>query len=217
MMRLSDDQLCQFREDGFLIIRDFFRLGATPTRDRMDRWLVDELAKAVRRGQNSGQTRRGRFCTRLTQTQREFPGAAVLIHITACLGSRWRTCGGRKELLDVVEQILGPEGFAGHPVWNLRSKTPLNPLATVPWHRRRPIDTGAEHAHQPTAWIPLIDANAVNGTLQVLAAVAAAARFSRTARAGHRHEKSWYLHIADEDLPEGRSCSPARCRSAHCC
>ena len=23
-MRLSDDQLCQFREDGFLIVRDFF-------------------------------------------------------------------------------------------------------------------------------------------------------------------------------------------------
>ena len=111
---------------------------------------------------------------------------------------------GSKPLLDVVEQILGPE-IAGHPVWNLRSKTPLNPLATVPWHQDTAyLAPGAEHTLQPTAWIPFLDADAVNGTLQVI-------------RGGHRsgqvfrhrpertrgHEKSWYLYIADEDLPAG--------------
>ena len=87
----------------------------------------------------------------------------------------------------------------------MRSKTPRNPLATVPWHQDTAyLAPGAEHTLQPTAWIPLIDANAINGTLQVL-------------RGGHRSgqvvrhrlertqgsEKSWYLYIADEDLPKG--------------
>jgi hypothetical protein len=78
-------------------------------------------------------------------------------------------------------------------------------LATVPWHQDTAyLTSGAEHTLQPTAWIPLIDADSINGTLQVL-------------RGGHRHgqvfphrlertrghENSWYLYIADEDLPTG--------------
>jgi hypothetical protein len=40
----------------------------------------------------------------------------------------------KKNLLNVVEQLIGPE-IAGHPVWNLRTKTPQNEATTVPWHQ----------------------------------------------------------------------------------
>ena len=33
-----------------------------------------------------------------------------------------------------MEQILGPD-IMGHPVWNIRSKTPQNEATTVPWHQ----------------------------------------------------------------------------------
>ena len=117
----------------------------------------------------------------------------------ASLGQPLADLWGCKQLLDVVEQVLGPE-IAGHPVWNLRTKTPLNPLTTVPWHQDTAfMAAGAEHTFQPTAWIPFIDADSVNGTL-------------RTLRGGHRsgkvfphqqYKKTWYLYITDDDLPEG--------------
>ena len=87
-------------------------------------------------------------------------------------------------------------------MWNLRSKTPLNPLATVPWHQDTAyLAPGAEHTLQPTAWIPLIDANAVNGTLQVLRGGHRSGKVFRHRPSGR--QESWYLCIADEDLPEG--------------
>ena len=39
-----------------------------------------------------------------------------------------------ERLLNVIEQLIGPE-IAGHPVWNLRTKTPQNEATTVPWHQ----------------------------------------------------------------------------------
>ena len=205
-MQLTDTQLCQFQDDGFLILRDFFSRGQLqPVIEWID-GLVDDLAERLYaagkiRDKYTGES----FDTRLTKLEEEFAGAAVLIHIHGVLGQPLADLWASRKLLAVIEQILGPE-IAGHPVWNLRSKTPLNPLATVPWHQDTAyLAPGAEHTLQPTAWIPLVDADRVNGTLQVL-------------RGGHRsgqvfrhrlertrgHEKSWYLCIADEDLPAGR-------------
>ena len=58
--------------------------------------------------------------------------------------------------------------ISGHPVWNLRTKTPRNEQTTVPWHQDNAyFDTDAINTLVPTAWIPLIDANMENGCLQV--------------------------------------------------
>jgi len=57
--------------------------------------------------------------------------------------------------------------LSGHPVWNLRTKTPNNEELTVPWHQDNAyLDPSALHALQPTAWVPLIDANVENGCMQ---------------------------------------------------
>ena len=199
-MRLSLDQLHRYHEDGFLIVRDFFGWEQLQPVIEWINGVVDELAqKLYAAGKIRDKHAHEGFYTRLTKLEQEFPGAAVLVHIHGILGQPLADLWASEELLDVIEQILGPE-IAGHPVWNLRTKTPLNPLATVPWHQDTAyLAPGAEHTLQPTAWIPLIDADAVNGTLQVL-------------RGGHRsgkvfrhrqHGKSWYLRIADDDLPEG--------------
>ena len=39
-----------------------------------------------------------------------------------------------EKFINLAEQILGPD-VAGHPVWNLRVKTPNNEATTVPWHQ----------------------------------------------------------------------------------
>jgi len=40
-----------------------------------------------------------------------------------------------ERLLNVAEQLLGTSDIIGHPVWNLRCKTPNSKAATVPWHQ----------------------------------------------------------------------------------
>ena len=46
----------------------------------------------------------------------------------------FRDLWSNERLLNAVEQLIGPE-IAGHPVWNLRTKTPNNEASTVPWHQ----------------------------------------------------------------------------------
>lgn len=202
---LTDSQLRQYRNDGFLIVEDFFRPEELqPVIDEVEA-MVDELAERLyAHGKIRNKHEAEGFATRLTRLEQEFPGAAVLIHVRGILEPALADLWSSPRLLDLVEQLLGPE-VAGHPVWNLRSKTPNNPLVTVPWHQDTAyLAAGAERTFQPTAWIPLVDANEVNGTLQVV-------------RGGHRagqlfphvpenrtgHPSSWYLTLPEEELPEG--------------
>ncbi len=39
------------------------------------------------------------------------------------------------KVLNLMEQLLGTQDIIGHPVWNLRCKTPRNEPTTVPWHQ----------------------------------------------------------------------------------
>ncbi|MGO8688797.1 MAG: phytanoyl-CoA dioxygenase family protein [Thermoguttaceae bacterium] len=199
-MLLSKDQIRQYHEDGFLIVPNFFSREQLQPVIQWINSVVDDLAERLyAAGKIRDKHADADFYTRLTKLEKEFPGAAVLVHIYGILGQPLADLWGCKQLLDVVEQVLGPE-IAGHPVWNLRTKTPLNPLTTVPWHQDTAfMAAGAEHTFQPTAWIPFIDADSVNGTL-------------RTLRGGHRsgkvfphqqYKKTWYLYITDDDLPEG--------------
>jgi len=203
-MRLTDSQLKQFRNDGFLIVPGVFARAQLQSVIDWINGLVDDLAERLYAAGKIRNTHANEdFHTRLTRLEEEFPGAAVLIHIHGVLGQPLADLWGSNALLDIIEQILGPE-IAGHPVWNLRSKTPHNPLATVPWHQDTAyLAPGAERTLQPTAWIPLVDANRVNGTLQVLRGGHRSGQiFRHQLERTHGHQRSWYLRIADEDLPE---------------
>ncbi|HLJ55231.1 MAG TPA: phytanoyl-CoA dioxygenase family protein [Chthonomonadaceae bacterium] len=204
-MALSPEQLAAFDQDGFVILPEFFTAAELASVKSEIDALVDSLAerlhaagKIVDRHEDAG------FRTRLALLERDYPGAAVLIHIGGILGPELARLWETPRLLDIVEQIIGPE-IAGHPVWNLRSKTPQNALVTVPWHQDTAyLAAGAEATLQPTAWIPLVEANGRNGTLQV---VRGGHRSGRVARHrlenGRGHKDSWYLFIRDDELPQG--------------
>ena len=81
-------------------------------------------------------------------------------------------------LMGVARQLLDPDGetgIAGHPVWNLRCKTPeqlSHGQATVPWHQDNAyLDEESWATLQVTAWVPLVDTNATNGCMQVVRAL----------------------------------------------
>ena len=204
-MPLTPDQLKQYHEEGFLIIPDFFEEAELqPVINAIDA-KVDRLAEKLNeQGKITDTFEREGFLTRLTKLEQASKGAATVLHSSGLLPDELATLWSSPKLLDVMEQILGNE-IAGHPVWNIRAKTPLNPLATVPWHQDTAyLAAGSESTFQPTAWIPLVDANSTNGAMQVI-------------RGGHKHggvlkhqlerelgkTDSWYLYVRDEDLPPG--------------
>jgi len=168
-MPLTNTALDQYFADGSLIVRDLFsEAELQPAIDAINE-KVDALAERLyASGTIENKFEREGFLTRLTKLEQAFPGAATLIHTGGILPQTFIELWGGKKLLDIIEQVLGPE-IAGHPVWNLRSKTPHNPLATVPWHQDTAyLAEGSEDTFQPTAWIPLVDANKVNGCMQVI-------------------------------------------------
>ncbi len=204
-MALSKAQVDRYFEDGFLIVEDLFAAAELqPVMDEID-GIVDDLAERLyAAGKITDKHADKGFYTRLTALEHDFKGAAVLVHINGWLGPQLARLWSAPRLLDIVEQFIGSD-IAGHPVWNIRSKTPDTRLMTVPWHQDTAyLDPGAERTLQPTAWIPFIDANAANGGLQVLRG-----GHRRGAVARHRLEntvgdrKSWYLYIDEADLPAG--------------
>ncbi len=151
---------------------------------------VDLLAdKLYNGGKIKDKCENAGFYERLILLEKQFKGVSVLHHKQGFLPVGFRNLWTNERLLNMVEQLIGPniageirESWAfdipdssllqpaGHPVWNLRTKTPHNEQATVPWHQDNAyLDSSALHTFQPTAWIPLIDANMENGCMQVTA------------------------------------------------
>jgi hypothetical protein len=204
-MTLSQSDVDRYFSDGFLIVEDLFtRAELQPVMDEIDS-IVDDLARRLKSAGKITNIHADKgFYERLTALEKDHKGAAVLVHINGWLGPQLARLWSSPRLLDIIEQFIGPD-IAGHPVWNIRSKTPDTRLMTVPWHQDTAyLDPGAETTLQPTAWIPFLDANAVNGGLQVLRGGHRAGSVAR-----HRLEssvgdsKSWYLYIDEADLPPG--------------
>ncbi len=204
-MGLNRAQAEQYFEDGFLIVEDLFsRRDLQPAMDDIAA-IVDQLATRLHAaGRIKGLYRNHGFDTRLAAIEVECPGAAIWVTHRGDLRPGLRQLWSSDALLDIVECIIGPD-IAGHPIWNIRSKTPRTTLMTVPWHQDTAyLMPGAEQTEQPVAWIPLTDVTAENGALQVI-------------RGGHRDgrvirhrlhrqigdARSSFLYIDDEDLPVG--------------
>ncbi|XP_070577373.1 uncharacterized protein [Ptychodera flava] len=196
--QLDEAQLKQFFEEGYTLVPDFFsREELQPVRDAVAD-CVDRLAnklydagKITKKHQDAG------LFKRMTLIEKQFPGAAVLLHKTGWLPQAFRDLWSDQKLLNVVEQFIGTE-IAGHPVWNLRVKVPQNEEATVPWHQDSAyLDSDALKVLQPTAWIPLLDTNEHNGCMQV-------------AKGGHRSGilgkhvccagGTWYVDLTEEEM-----------------
>ena len=204
-MKLDRQQSDRYFEDGFLIVEDLLsREDVQGTIDDIVA-IVDELA---RRLHAAGRIRdlyldHG-FGTRLAALEAQCPGAAIWVTHLGDLRPGLRQLWSSPKLLDIVGDLIGPD-IAGHPIWNIRSKTPRTTLMTVPWHQDTAyLKPGAERTEQPVAWIPLTDVTRQNGALQVI-------------RGGHRpgavvphhlerlvgDSRSSFLYIDEDDLPGG--------------
>ena len=204
-MRLSEDQVQQYMDDGFLLVEDVFT--ADELRPVMDEFedIVDEWAERLSAAGKIGDKHEGEdLYTRLASLEKEWSGIAPLIHNREQTRPGLAKLWSSDNLLDMVEQFIGPD-ISGHPVSVVRTKTPNTPLMTVPWHQDAAyFEEGAEKTLQPTAWIPFTDVSEKNGTLQVIRGSHKTGKvFPHRPEKETAHPESWYIHIEEEDLPPG--------------
>ena len=204
-MRLTNEQVEQYFDDGFLLVEDVFtRDELQPVLDWFEE-IVDIWADKLHRAGRVMETFKGEdVYTRLASLEKAWPGAGALITQRNSMGTALANLWSSDKLLDMAEQFIGPDIY-GHPISIFRSKTPDTALMTVPWHQDSGyFMEGGEGTLQPTAWIPFIDTDLENGTLQF---VRGSHKFETVFphRLEHEigHPESWYLYIAEEDMPPG--------------
>ena len=196
--QLEKWQVDQFFEKGFVLVPNFFtQEELDPVKNAISE-LVDGLAnKLFAAGKIDDKCENAGFYQRLILLEKQFPGTAVLLHKLGILPPAFQALWSNERLLNVMEQFIGPD-IAGHPVWNLRTKTPRNEQVTVPWHQDNAyLDETCLHTLQPTAWIPLLDANVNNGCMQV---VSKGHRLGKTAKHTCCAGGTWYVDLSEKEM-----------------
>ncbi|XP_022344797.2 uncharacterized protein LOC111137580 [Crassostrea virginica] len=197
--QLPDHLIKQFFEEGYILVEDFFdtETELDPVREAINT-LVDDLAKKLYdAGKIKKLYKEFGFFERLTKIEEEFPGANIILHKTGKLPQAFRNLWANDKLLNVIEQLIGPD-IATSPVWNLRTKIPKNNATIVPWHQDSGyFDNQSYEVMIPTAWIPLLDTDDFNGGMQV------AKKGHRTGRVA-THQccwgNTWYVMLEEEEM-----------------
>ena len=166
---ISKEQIEQYKEEGYTIVEDVFdKDELNPILNEFDEIVDDFAEKAFQAGKIQNKHDDKDVFKRLASLEKDFKGSSVLIHHRGELKPALANLWGSKKLLDMVENWVGKD-ISGHPVWNIRSKTPQTARMTVPWHQDSAyLKEGAEKTTQPAAWIPFLDVNKNNGCMQVV-------------------------------------------------
>jgi phytanoyl-CoA hydroxylase len=204
-MRLTQAQIKEFHAEGFLVIENLFDdEDLQPVIDEINA-EIDRLARElVAAGELSRAYEEEGFLTRLSRIHAETDKVYFGIASGRLSGPGIFSSLTNPKLLDLVESLVGPEIIATS-IYRLRPKIPQLAYGVVPWHQ----DSGffepyCDKSLILTVWIPMVDATAERGCMQViprahLGEVFYHTLFSpETARKGAR-----YYYIPDEKLPEG--------------
>ncbi len=201
---LDSEQVQQFHEDGYLIVRDLLpREALQPFIDELEQKVDESITEAVSRGLLDAADAHSDapFTTRL----------ALVSDACSDVEWVWQRVHGKQHktagmftfrtwptLLDAAESLIGPE-ILGHPQTVTRVKLPDQEKTVVPWHQDlaylKPEDAGETLI--VNFWIPLVKATAENGCMQVIRGSHRAGLLPHDARV------SIYKGVAEADMPEG--------------
>ncbi|XP_005105567.1 uncharacterized protein LOC101849867 isoform X4 [Aplysia californica] len=206
--QLPNVQIKQFFEKGYLIVPEFFKKEELDACRKDIEKLVEDLAQWLyKAGKIKDLHKDKSLFQRLTHLEKEFPGTNVILHKQGKLAQSFQALWSNERLLNVVEQLIGPE-IMGHPVWNLRTKTPQNEATTVPWHQDSAyLDNESYSVLQPAAWIPLLDANENNGCMEVVSGGHLTGKIARhTCCWGN----TWYVELSEKDIEDSLEVTVAK-------
>lgn len=174
--KLTEEQIQQFHEDGFLHVKDLLPMHALQP-------LIDELSQMVEEGTQAA-VKAGVLDESKTYHDEPFETRLGLVsHACSDLNWIWRNSFSNQkirtagmfilrtapELLDVVGSLIGQEIFA-HPQFNFRAKLPKQDITVIPWHQDLAylIPEEAGETLVVNVWLPLAKAYKENGCMQVI-------------------------------------------------
>ena len=203
-MIISKRQIEQYKEEGYTIVENVFSPDELkPVLNEFEEIVNNFAEEAFAAGKITNKHENENVFRQLANLEKDFPGSSVLIHSKGELKPELAKLWGSNKLLDIVENWIGKD-ISGHPVWNIRSKTPQTVRMTVPWHQDSAyLKEGAEKTVQPAAWIPFLNVDKNNGCMQVIPG-----GHDPSKVLDHKLEKkagvknSWYLYIEDRNIPE---------------
>ena len=166
---LSPEQVAFYREEGYLVLREFLSQDDLVPVKRAMCDKVSEIAdRLFEAGKIADRLENEPFETRLARLFEDKSDEDFLK-----FGRSWRDRHpgyfefmSNPKILDAVESLLGPEIFA-NPVYNTRPKVPRVAAGAVPWHQDRSYWPGANANPVITVWIPIVDSTEVNGCLHI--------------------------------------------------
>ena len=200
---LNSAEIEQYYEKGYLIKKNILsesminecRNGCNDMvnrieKDLYDAGLIDNLLDNNIHG----------FDNKLTELNKMYPGAVVLVHKYGYLHESWQKLFECSIFRDISFQLIQPEsGILGaHPVWNIRPKIPVYEETTVPWHQDVGyLNEDGWNTHQLTAWIPLLGVNRINGCMEV---ISESHRLGNVGTHTNCWGNTWYIDINETTI-----------------
>lgn len=183
---LSENQITQFRADGFLVVEDVLDQAQIldPVRaeyDQLLQGLIEDWGLATALQDAS-------FTERLTVAYAKgldwfqpmdisLPGDRIFADTSMHFGPAVFEMLRASKLLDIVQSLIGPE-ITSNPIQHVRIKPPEVILdadeirahvGSTSWHQDRAVALEeADQTQMVTVWIAVTDANVDNGCLQVI-------------------------------------------------
>lgn len=159
---LTDDQLNQYQEDGYLVIRGLMNEAEL---EKIQAIRARAEAEAVRRG---GSYHDGAAHYDLEPLASDPTGQTMALRkIQGVYGSEpdFRAVAASDKVLDIVQQLIGPD------VYFHSSKLMFKPARggrRKPWHQDYAYWTQMKQARQVTVWGAVDPATRANGCIQVI-------------------------------------------------
>ncbi|MBT3344000.1 MAG: phytanoyl-CoA dioxygenase family protein [Gemmatimonadetes bacterium] len=203
MTGLSNAQVAQFKDEGFLIVEDAFDGAALETLQAELSERIDTYARQAQRdGLLQDRHETSGFHQRLSRLCDQLQDPAPLQKLVQ---GKLRTAGMFRilsscDLLDIVESVIGPEILA-HPQFNARAKLPYQDAAVVPWHQDLGyLEADAEETFMVNFWIPLVDATVENGCMEI---ITGSHRTPRIDHADGMGPAGNFKGLDEDQLPDG--------------
>ncbi|KAL8613266.1 hypothetical protein ACOMHN_001590 [Nucella lapillus] len=196
--QLPYSDILRFFDQGYIVVRDFFTSEELEVCKRDIEVMVDNLAhKLYDAGKVKSLYKDHGLFQRLTKLEEDFQGANILLFKYQKMPKSFQALFSNERMLNLLEQILGPE-IAGHPTWNLRTKTPHNEVTVIPWHQDSAYMSNDSYDHMiATAWIPFLNAVPENGCMEM------AGRGHKSGRVALHtccQGPTWYIMLDEADM-----------------